>query len=75
MEQNDLQKRKSQKAANQALTDLEQVRIIIEITLYGLKAFKKYKAVSWIVNDLNGNLGIIDSHIRKCKQVIEGKKE
>jgi hypothetical protein len=69
----DLVKYKNKKFAKIALNDLEQVRLILDISIGGLQKYKKYKTVNWLLNDLRANLDILDNHIKKCKEIIDEK--
>jgi hypothetical protein len=69
----DLVKYKNKKFAKIALNDLEQVRLILDISIGGLQKYRKYKTVNWLLNDLRANLDILDNHIKKCKEIIDEK--
>jgi hypothetical protein len=65
---------KSYKIAKNALKDLEDSIVIINIALNGLKMYKKYKPVYGAILDLHSRKEIIESYLQQCKNVVELKK-
>lgn len=67
----ELTKLRDKKLATDALGYLLDSKVMLEVAHAGLMKYKKYKPISWVINDVQSNINVIESYIKRCQKIIK----